>query len=125
MGPVTSKSRPAAKKPPRYCPTCGDDLSDYPYYQVRPGPFARRLLTLARALLAIMAMLFLYLLFSGSSPPFYTTTSGYFIVAFVCGPSLLVYSVSLLMSRERRIICLHCSWYRDYPYRRDLFETRS
>ncbi len=93
MRPVTAKSRPAAEKLPRYCPTRGDDLSDYPYYQVRPGPFARRLLTLARALLAIMAMVFLYMLFSGSFLPFYSTTSGYFIVAFVCGPSLLVYSV--------------------------------
>ncbi len=72
-----------------------------------------------------MAMLFLYMLFSGSFLRFYTATSGYFIVALVCGPSLLVYSVSLLMPRELRIICLHCSWYRDYPYRRDLFETRS
>ena len=49
--------------------------------------------------------------------------SGYFSLGYICIPSLLVYSVSVLMPRDRRVICLHCSWYRDYPFRWGLFEA--
>ena len=45
-------------EPPRHCPTCGQDLSQYPYYQLQPGPFTRKLLALARLLIPVMTVSF-------------------------------------------------------------------
>ena len=111
-------------RPPRHCPTCGQDLSEHPYYQLRPSPFAGKLLWLAKVLIPVMAVFFLYLFFSGNFLPSFSVVSGYFILVVICGPSLLLYSVTLLIPRTRRVICLHCSWYRDYPFRMGTFEAR-
>ncbi len=114
-----------AVKPPRYCPTCRQDLSQYPYYRLRPSPFARKLLTLARLLIPVMTVVFLIQFFSDSFPQSFGIVSGYLIVAYICTPSLLIYAVTLLIPRVRRVTCLHCSWYHDYPFRWGLFEARS
>lgn len=121
----TTPSRDDAHKPPRHCPECGHDLSEYPYYLLRPSPFARKLQRLAAMLLPAMTVLFLVLLFRGAFLPSFSIVSGYFILAFICAPSLLRYSVSLLMPRTRRALCLHCSWYHDYPFSWGPFEARS
>lgn len=111
-------------KPPRHCPVCGQDLSAYPYYQFLPAPAARRLRALAALLLPVMSIVFLVQLFSGSFAPNNSLASGYFILIYICTPSLLIYAASLVIPQVHRVICLHCSWYRDYPYRWGLFEAR-
>ncbi len=121
---MTHESPSKAFRPPRHCPACSQDLSRYPYYQLIPSPFARKLLTLARALIAVMTVVFLNLFFSGDFLPSHSGASGYFIIAFICGPSLLIYSVTVLLPRTRRVICLRCSWFRDYPFSRGTFEAR-
>ena len=112
-------------RPPRHCPTCGHDLSEHPYYQLRPSPFAAKLLTIARWLLPVMAVVFLIQLYSGNFLLILSVASGYLIVAYICAPSLLLYVITLPIPRTRRVICLHCSWFHDYPWRRGLFEARS
>ncbi len=109
-------------KPPRHCPTCGHDLSAYPYYQLRPSPFARRLMNLAGLLIPVMTAVFLVQLFSGTILPNFSMVSGYLILAYICGPSLVIYAASALMPRIRRVTCLHCSWYHDYTFNRGPFD---
>ncbi len=123
MGTQSHPPRREAGPPPRHCPACGDDLSEHPYYQLHPSPVTRRLHTLARLLLPVMTVVFFVQLATQSFMPSFSVVSGYFIVAYICAPSMLVYSVSLLMPRDRRVICLHCSWYRDYPFRWGIFEA--
>lgn len=112
------------EKPPRFCPVCGQDLGDFPYYQFYPARFARRLQALAAFLLPVMGIVFVVQLFSGNFLPHFSMASGYFILLYVCTPSLLIYSVSLVIPKVHRVICLHCSWYRDYPFRWGLFEAK-
>lgn len=116
------------EKPPRHCPACDNDLSEFPYYQLHPGPVARKLLGLAWVLLPIMTALFLYQLLGEEVPGWlprlprsFSAVSGYFILAYVCAPSLLVYSISILLPKRRRVICQRCSWYREYSYRPGMF----
>ncbi len=71
-----------------------------------------------------MAVVFLFQLFTGRFLSSFSVVSGYFIVAYICGPSLLVYGVSQLLPRVRRVICLRCSWYCDYPFRWGPLEAR-
>jgi len=112
--------------PPKVCPSCAQDLSDFPYYQQTPCPIARRLQKLAALLLPVMSVVFLVQMFSGAFPVSFHVASGYFIIAYVSTPSLLLVALSMLFPRDRRVICLHCSWYRDYPFRwgEKLFEAR-
>lgn len=121
----SGRAHDEASKPPRHCPTCGHDLSPHPYYQLRPSPFASKLLQLARWLIPVMAVVFLIQFFSGHFLHTMSVASGYFIIAYICAPSLLLYVITLPMPRTRRVICLHCSWFHDYPWRRGLFEARS
>lgn len=114
MASATS-NRARGEKPPRLCPSCGDDLSDFPYYQLTPCPIARRLQKLAGWLLPVMGVVFVVQLFTGTFPVAFSAVSGYFIAAYIATPSLLLYAVSIVFPRDRRVICLHCSWYRDYP----------
>ncbi|MCP3957456.1 MAG: hypothetical protein GY719_06355 [bacterium] len=115
----------SAAGPPRHCPACGQDLSRYPYYQLRSGPFARKLDALARSLIPVMAVVFVFHFFSESFPTNFHNAFGHYVVAFVCGPSMLIYTLALPFPKQRRVICLRCSWYRDYPVRRGPFEARS
>lgn len=112
-------------KPPRHCPVCGQDLGAYPYYQFRPAPSARRLRGLAALLLPVMGIVFLVQLYSGNFLPNNSLASGHFILLYVCTPSLLIYAISLVIPQVHRVICLHCNWYRDYPYQWGLFEAQS
>ena len=119
------ETTPEAVRPPRHCPTCGQDLSRYPYYQLKPSPFARKLLALARFFIPVMTVVFLYQFFSGNFMPSHSGVSGYFIIAYICSPSLLLYAVTVLLPRTRRVICLHCSWFQDYPFSFGTFEART
>ena len=51
----------------------------------------------------------------------------YFIAAYIATPSLLIYSVSILFPKDRRVICLHCSWFRDFAFQmgEGLFQAQS
>ena len=89
-------------QPPRHCPACAADLSAYPYYQLVPSPFARKLLFLARLLIPVMSVVFLIHVFTIGLPG-RSVVSGYFLVAYICTPSLLVYSLTLLIPRMRRV----------------------
>lgn len=102
---------------PRTCPSCGHDLSAHPYYQSRPGPTARRLRTIAVALLPVMAVVYLYLLLreAAAMELGFGSGHGYLAVALVGGPSFLLYAASRLFPRRRLVICLRCSWNREYP----------
>ncbi len=118
-------ARDRTERPPRHCPACGQDLSRFPYYQLRSGPLARRLRALARALIPVMAVVFVFHVFSESFPTDFHDAFGHYVMAFVCGPSMLIYTLALPFPKQRRVICLRCSWYRDYPYRWGPFEARS
>ena len=100
---------------PRHCPTCGQDLTEHPYYQTRPGPAARLLRKIAMALLPVMAAVYLYLVLLSDFDPGFGTGAGYLAVALIGGPSFLLYAVSRLLPRCRLVICLHCSWSAEYP----------
>ena len=41
---MKDESHSETLRPPRHCPACSQDLSQYPYYQLIPSPFARKLL---------------------------------------------------------------------------------
>ena len=99
---------------PKQCPTCGADLSDYPYYQTVPGPVGRMLRRIAVWLLPGMALVYLSLLFAGSRALGFGTGHGYLAIAIMGGPSLVLYAVSNLLPKRRRVICLHCSWSHEY-----------
>ncbi len=101
--------------PPRICPSCGHDMSEHPYYQLRPGPLARLLRRIAMGLLPVLAVAYLSLLFFGEQNLGFGTGAGYLAIALIGGPSLLLYAVSRLLPRRRVVICLHCSWNREYP----------
>ena len=101
-------------RPPRVCPTCGDTLGEHPYYNLRPGRSARFLRGLAAGLLPVMGILVFASLIVGGFWALHVA-SGYFFVALVCAPSLMLYSISRLLPKERRVLCLRCSWYQDYP----------
>ena len=72
-----------------------------------------------------MAVLFVVHLFSESFPTRFHDALGHYIMAFVCGPSLLIYMLALPLPKQRRVICLRCSWYRDFPFRWGPFEAAS
>ena len=105
----------SAGEPPRICPSCGQDLSAHPYYQTRPGPAARLLRRIALVLLPVMAVVYLLLLFQGYRDLGFGTGHGYLAVGLIGGPSFLLYALSRLFPRSRLVICLHCSWNREYP----------
>lgn len=113
-----------ADRPPRHCPACGQDLSRFPYYQLRSGPFARKLHALARALIPVMAVVFAIHMGSESFPTNFHNAFGHYIMAFVCGPSMVLYTLALPFPKQRRVICLRCSWYRDFPFRWGPFEAQ-
>ena len=103
--------------PPRLCPSCGHDMSDHPYYQEGPGPAARSMQKAAVLLLPVMAgfwFLLLFLVVSGH-PWGFGAVEGYWALPVIGGPSAVLYVVSRLLPRTRRIICLRCSWNREYP----------
>ncbi|MFQ5350460.1 MAG: hypothetical protein ACE5EG_08470 [Thermoanaerobaculia bacterium] len=108
-------SSEATDTPPPICPSCGHDMSDHPYSQDRPGPAARKLRKIALALLPVMGLVYLYLLFLSEMDMGFGTGAGYFAVALIGGPSFLLYAVSRRLPRVRLVICLHCSWNREYP----------
>ena len=64
-----------------------------------------------------MRSVYLALLFLSPSgmPLGFGTGHGYFAVALIGGPSFLLYLISRLFPRNRLVICLHCSWNREYP----------
>ena len=101
--------------PPENCPTCGEPLGEISYYELRPGKSARQLQTFAKALLPLMGVLVFVSLLAGGPFSNFSVVSGYFFVAVVTAPSLLFYAISWFFPKERRVICLHCSWYHDYP----------
>lgn len=107
----------SAEQLPRTCPSCGQDLSAHPYYQPRPGPTAKMLRKIALVLLPVMAVVYLALLFLGSPGMGlgFGTGHGYFAVALIGGPSLVLYAISRFFPRNRLVICLHCSWNREFP----------
>ena len=113
-------SRPEAEAPPRTCPACGQDLSEHPYYRERPGKTARKLRMVAVALLPAMSVVYLALLFFGGYALGFGTGHGYWAVAVIGGPSLVLYAVSRLLPRVRLVICLRCSWSQEYPPTRTL-----
>ncbi len=104
--------------PPRLCPECGADLSDHPYDRLEPGRSARALRKIAVWLLPVLALAYLAQLFWGRGGMGFGTGAGYFAVAWICGPSLLLYAISRLLPKVRRVICLRCSWNREYPLTR-------
>lgn len=112
---------PRSEKPPRYCPACGQDLSEYPYYERIAGPAAQRLQLMAKVSIPLMAILFVAAWASGYIPGFSSSASGYFIIAVVCSPAALLYAASQAFPRMFRVICLHCSWFRDYRFRLGVF----
>jgi amino acid transporter len=106
--------------PPRHCPTCGQDPSDYPYYQrglSRPAKLLRRV---ALGLLPIFAALYLALIFWGTTPPPFGAGAAYYAAIWVGGPSLILYALSRLFPRTRIVICQRCSWNKEYPPSRQL-----
>ena len=105
-----------SETPPRYCPTCGQDLSEYPYYQQAPGPAAKIMRRIAIGLLPLMAVFYLSFLIWGEVSPGFGAGAGYFAIGVISGPSLLLYVISRLMPQRRRVICLRCSWNQKFPY---------
>ena len=95
---------------PERCPTCNAELSEHPYYQIVPGPLGRLLRRIALWLLPCMAAVYVAMLLFGSRPLGFGTGHGYFAVAIIGGPSFLLYVLSNLVPKRRRVICLHCSW---------------
>jgi hypothetical protein len=106
---------PVHDAPPANCPSCGSPLSDHPFDQLVPPPAARLLHAIAWALLPLTTLLYLGLLFWGPLPMGFGTGHGYWAVAFISAPSLLLYAVSRLFPRRRLVICLRCSWNHEYP----------
>lgn len=104
--------------PPRYCPTCGQDLSEFPYYQKTPGTAAKIVRRIALGLLPAMALAYLGFLIWGTTSPGFGTGAGYFAVGVIGGPSLLLYAVSRLLPHLRDVICLRCSWNQEFPFER-------
>ena len=102
-------------RPPRYCPACGQDLSEFPYYQPSLSPAARAIRRFALLLMPIMGLAYLGWLFWGGGPDGFGTGHGYFAVMVVCAPSLLLFLVTRLFPRRRLVICLHCSWNEEFP----------
>lgn len=101
--------------PPRNCPTCGQDLSEYPYYQPSLSPAAKGLRRIGLLLLPVMGLVYLFLLLSGNRGMGFGMGHGYFAATLICGPSLLLYLLSRLFPRRRKVICLRCSWNEEYP----------
>ena len=101
--------------PPRRCPECGTDLSDHPYDRLEPGKAAQALRKVAVLLLPVLAIAYLVQLFWGGSNLGFGTGAGYYAIAWICGPSLLLYAISRLLPRVRRVICLRCSWNQEFP----------
>lgn len=101
--------------PPRICPSCGHDMSDHPYDQPRPGPAALWLRRAAMALLPLMALAYLGLVFFSDFNPGFGTGAGGLALLIIGGPSLLLYLISRILPGRRLVICLHCSWNREYP----------
>jgi hypothetical protein len=111
----TAASEPGAEThPPAICPVCGASLSDHPYYQLVPSPLARLLQKCAKGLFFVMAVLYLGVLFWGRWPLGFGSGHGYAAVAFIAGPSLLLYAISRLFPRRHRVMCLRCSWSHEY-----------
>lgn len=108
------KSR--VEQPPENCPTCGQYLTEYPYYQVRANRPARILRRIAILLLPVMALAYLVQLFWGSAQLGFGTGHGYWALLFIGGPSLLLYTITRLFPKARIIICPRCSWNREYPF---------
>ncbi|MDH3744258.1 MAG: hypothetical protein OES47_04050 [Acidobacteriota bacterium] len=102
-------------QPPRFCPSCRQDLSEHPYYQLAPSRGAKVLHKIAAMLLPIMGIAYLALLFWGSMDLGFGTGAGYFAVVLIGGPSLVLYAISLLFPKKRLVICQHCSWNHEYP----------
>lgn len=107
----------AHDQPPRLCPECGEDMSDHPYSQDRPGAAARLLRRAATALLPVMAAVWFLLLFLdvAGHPWGFGAGEGYWALPIIGGPSAVLYVVSRFLPRTRRVICLRCSWSREYP----------
>ena len=61
-----------------------------------------------------MAVVYLAMLLVGNRALGFGTGHGYFAVALIGGPSLLLYALSNLMPKRRRVFCLHCSWNREF-----------
>ena len=106
----------AIDEPPRICPSCGHDMSDHPYFQEGPGPAARTAQRVAVWLLPMMAAVWFLLLFLdvAGHPWGIGAGRGYLALPIIGGPSAISYVVSRLLPRTRRVICLHCSWNREY-----------
>ena len=105
----------SASEPPRHCPTCGQDLSEHPYYQrglSRPAKLLRRV---AVWMLPLFAALYLVQLFWGEGALGFGTGAGYYAVAWIGGPSMILYALSRLFARTRIVICQRCSWNQEYP----------
>lgn len=101
--------------PPRVCPSCGIELTEHPYAQIKPSKSARGLRKVALWLIPVMALLYLFQLFLGDFWLGFGTGAGYFAVLVILGPSFLLYLVSRLLPRVRQVICLRCSWNQEYP----------
>lgn len=100
---------------PATCPECGQDLSPHPYYRLVPPPAARVLQRIAAALLPLMGIVYVVFLFWGDSHFGFGTGHGYAAVVVIATPSLLLYGISRLLPRRRLVMCLRCSWNREYP----------
>lgn len=107
----------SSDRPPRLCPSCGHDLSDHPYFQEGPGPAARQARTVAVWMVPVMAVVYFLLLFLdvAGHPWGFGAGQGYFALTIIGGPSAVLYLISRLLPRTRRVICLRCSWSREYP----------
>ncbi len=65
-----------------------------------------------------MALAYLAWLVWGTLPAGFGTGHGYFAVAFMGGPSAALYAISRLIPPRRLVICLRCSWSREYALHR-------
>jgi hypothetical protein len=106
-----------ADQVPRFCPSCGEDLSEHPYYQLVPSRAGRVLSKIAVVLLPVMAIVYVAQLFWGNANLGFGTGAGYFALLVIGGPSLLPYAASRLLPKRRLVICQRCSWNREYPHR--------
>ena len=119
-----SKIASHREDPPRHCPTCAVDLGAYPYYQRVPCTLSRWLNGLGRATILPMFGLALYFLLVRETPIFPSPSIGFILAGFTIGPAMLLYAFTRFLPRYFRVVCLRCSWYRDYAFRFRVFEAK-
>ena len=108
---------PSTENPPRHCPTCDVDLSPYPYYQRIPGQAARGLHKLGKLSIVLMTVFVILSFSNGEAPMMLSLWGGFLILFVICAPAAFLYGYSLLFPQDYQVICLRCSWTRNYAFR--------